>query len=368
MVMPPRLRAPLFTAILLGLGLVGGLLAAGLGAPMPFMLGALAASGLSAGLGGHLYPRGYGFPARLRLLFIGIIGVAIGARVDAGFLVQGREFLVSLAAVSLFVVLAQGLNFLIFRRLGRLDPVTAWFSGSPGGLIEAVTMGEAAGGDPRMLTLLQFLRIILVVSALPFALSIWHGAPVGSAAGLSLSVAGTDPLALAWVVGLAVLGSFLGLRLHLPAGQLTGPLVLAAMVSWFGLAGLGFPGWLMAAAQVVVGVSLGARFHGVSRRLLARAAGLSLVSVSAMLAIGAALAEIVHLSTGLPLVVLIISYAPGGVTEMGLVAISLAANPTLVAMHHLYRITVTVVFLAMGRRLGVLPSAKQAQPDPDREH
>lgn len=351
---PSALKLPLFTASLLVVGLVGGLGARALGMPMPFMLGALAASALTAGFGGHLYPRDYMFPVRLRLLFIGIIGVAIGARVDAGFLAQGWEFGLSLVAVSLFVVLAQGMNYAIFRTLGKLDAPTAWFAGSPGGLIEAVTMGEAAGGDIRLLTLLQFLRIILVVSVLPFALSIWHGGPVGSAAGLGGAHAGTDPAGLALVLALAVIGSFAGLRARLPAGQLTGPLILAALVSLSGWAVLGYPGWLMAAAQVVVGVSLGARFQGVGRRLLLKALGLSLTSVSMMLVLGLGLAWIIHLATGLPFVVLIISYAPGGVTEMGLVAISLNANPTLVAMHHLYRITLTVLFLSLARKLGVL--------------
>ncbi len=339
---------------MLAAGLAGGVLARALGTPMPFMLGALAVSALSAGLGGHLYPRDYLFPARLRLLFIGIIGVAIGARVNAGVLTQGWAFGASLIAVSLFVVLAQGLNFAIFRRLGRLDAATAWFAGSPGGLIEAVTMGEAAGGDVRLLTLLQFMRIILVVTVLPFALSIWHGGPVGSAAGLGGGAAPGDPAGLALVIALAIAGSFIGMRMRLPAGQLTGPLILAALLRLSGWADLGYPGWLMAAAQVVVGVSLGVRFHGVGRRLLLKALGLSLSSVTAMLLLGAGLAWGVHLATGLPFVVLLISYAPGGVTEMGLVAISLNATPTLVAMHHLYRITLTVLLLSLARRLGVL--------------
>ncbi len=115
--------------------------------------------------------------------------------------------------------------------------------------------------------------------------------------------------------------------------------------------------WLMAMAQLVVGVALGTRFHGVGGRMIGKAVRLSLVSVASMLAIGAALALAVHALVGLPLDALIISYAPGGMTEMGLVAISLEASPAMVALHHLYRITITVVFLSMARRLGVIPRA-----------
>lgn len=356
MIRPTPLQSTTFSALMLSVGLAGALLAARLGMPMPFMLGALLFSALVAIFAGHRFPKGYVFPAPLRLLFIGVIGVAIGARLDATLLGPGIGFLVSLGAVSLFVVLAQGVNYLIFRRMGGLDAPTAWFSASPGGLLEAISMGEAAGADLRLLTMLQFLRIIIVVTAMPVGFSIWHGAPVGSAAGLSPGVGSAAGLAgIAMVLALASIGVTLGLRLRIPAGQLVAPMLLAGALGWGAGAHLAPPGWLMAIAQLVVGVALGTRFHGVGGRLIGKAVRLSLVSVASMLAIGALLALAVHAIAGLPLDALIISYAPGGMTEMGLVAISLEASPALVALHHLYRITITVVFLSMARRLGVIP-------------
>ncbi len=353
---PAPLKTHAFSGLMLCLGLVGGWLAARIGAPMPFMLGALAASALAAVFGGQMFPRGYVFPVRFRLLFIGVIGVAIGARVDGAFLQPGGALLVSLAAVTLFVVLAQWGNYVIFRRLGGLDAPTAWFSGSPGGLLEAISMGEAAGAELPMLTMLQFLRIIVVVALLPIGFSIWHGAPVGSAAGLSPGAGGAVGWAgVALVLVVAVIGVAAGMRLRIPAGQLIGPMLLAGALGWGGGLALAPPGWLMAGAQLVVGVSLGVRFHGVGRGLIAKALRLSMVSVALMLGIGALLAVLVYEVTGLPLEALIISYAPGGMTEMGLVAISLSASPAMVALHHLYRITITVVFLSLARRFGIVP-------------
>ena len=46
-----------------------------------------------------------------------------------------------------------------------------------------------------------------------------------------------------------------------------------------------------------------------------------------------------------PIDVLLISFAPGGVTEMSLVALSLQANPAFVTLHHIFRILITVVWL-----------------------
>lgn len=352
------LRNTGLTLVLIGIGALGGLAAAQTGGPMPFMLGSLLVTGVITVFAGSRLPKGYQFPPYLRLAFIGIIGVMIGARVHPELLTLAGGVAVSVAAVSLFVVLAQGVNYLLFRKLGGYDPATAWFSGSPGGLIEAIAMGEAAGGDVRVLTVMQFLRIIGVVTLVPIGFSLWQGAPVGSAAGLSLSgPAGGSLAALPWVAVLTGAGLALGLGLRLPAGQITGPIVVAGAASGLGWVELDIPFWLIATAQVVLGVNLGVRFIGVSRALFVRAGAMSLLSVAAMLGIGVTLALIVARLTGLPVDMLIISYAPGGMSEMGLVAVSLASSPALVALHHLYRITLTVLLLSMARRLGVLPQA-----------
>ena len=44
---------------------------------------------------------------------------------------------------------------------------------------------------------------------------------------------------------------------------------------------------------------------------------------------------------------LLISFAPGGVTEMALIALSLQANPALVTAHHIYRIILTVIEMSV---------------------
>ena len=45
--------------------------------------------------------------------------------------------------------------------------------------------------------------------------------------------------------------------------------------------------------------------------------------------------------------VMLISFAPGGVTEMALVALSLQASPAFVTLHHIVRILITVIALIM---------------------
>jgi len=341
-----------FTAALLILGALGGEVAKLAHLPLPWMMGSLAISALVVSVLPHRIPEGYRFPVSLRMGFIAVIGVMIGAQVDGALFAQWPDMMVSLAGVTLFVFIAHALNYWLFRRVGGYDRVTAFYCGTPGGVLESIAMGEAAGADVRVLAVQQFLRIILVVTTVPIGLSLLHGAPLGSSAGLTFSKGATDLSAIPIVLVIGAVGLALGSVLRLPAAHLTGSLALAATLSVLGLVDLNPPGWLIAVAQVVIGVSLGVRFMGVTRRMLRVAIGLAAVSVTGMLALGVAFALAIHSVTGQSSEVLVLSFAPGGVTEMGLVALSLAANPAMVAFHHLYRITLTVLEMSiLGRWL-----------------
>lgn len=339
------------TLVLLALASLAGVAAQALGTPLPYMLGPLAVSALVAtALPGRL-PANYRFPQRLRLLFLAVIGLMIGAQVTPALFSEAHHYALTLGAVTLFVGLAHGMGYAIFRHLGGYDATTAFYASTPGGLYESIEMGAAAGADMTRLMMQQFLRIVVVVSALPLGLSLWRGGPVGSAAGMTLAHADV-PWSDVPVIVMAGLGGLaLGRLLRLPAGQMTGPMALAAALSLGGWLSVEIPQWLVNVAQIVLGTALGMRFTGLSHGLLLRGTGLAVISVGAMLALGAVLAAILHAATGEAVDVLLISFAPGGVTEMALVALSLAANPAFVTLHHIYRILLTVLVLGAATRL-----------------
>lgn len=349
---------------MLAIGALGGIIASWLSWPMPWMLGGLLASALTVRFWQPTQLADYQFPMNFRMLFVSLIGVMIGTQVTPELFALAGQLPLTLGALALFVALAHMGNIVLFRRLGGFDRATAFYSSAPGGLMESIVMGEAAGADPRILTMQQFLRIIFVITLLPIGLSIWVGHPVGSAAGLqgTLGSATVSPSSLLMICATALLGLVLARWIKLPAAQLTGPLILAAAATVTGFLDLHLPFWLIAVAQLVIGVSLGMRFKGVDTAMLRRSMGLSFLSVSYMLVLGLCFAWALNSLTGLPFLALFISFAPGGVAEMSIVALSLAASPALVSLHHVVRILITVAELPLAARLwGLSPPASDTQ-------
>ena len=149
----------------------------------------------------------------------------------------------------------------------------------------------------------------------------------------------------------AVAGLYLGKLLRLPAGVIVGPLILSAAAHLVGLTDAAPPFWVIIVAQVVVGTGLGARFAGFKRRQIGKAVGLAVFSVAAMLLLDAAIVAALRTVLDIPFEVLFIGFAPGGVTETALIALSLDANPVFVTTLHVFRIVITVIGCSLAARL-----------------
>ncbi len=335
--------------LLLALGLVGGLIAKSLGAPIPFLLGSLATVGTFVVFFDSKLPFPLYFPMQIREVFVAVIGTMIGSTFTPEGVAAFQAAWATFAAVIAFIVAALAVNYVIFTRIGGYSRPNAFYSSMPGGLVDSVTLGEQAGGDPRILSIQHFVRIVFIVTIVPLGFWIWTGEAVGSSAGVALDE-GHPPLELKDGMVLLITGAvgfFGGRLLKLPAYFLMGPLIAAAVVHGLGLTQAQLPNWMLGFAQLIVGVGFGSRFAGMNRQMLAKGLGLGFASTTAMLLLGGFFAWTLTGITDQAIDVLFLCFAPGGITEMGLVALSLNANPVFVTAHHLLRIVVTVAIAAL---------------------
>ena len=344
---------PLLTiAATFALGGAGGLAARWAGLPLAMLLGSMAAITTASALGLRFGGQAPAVPQKWRHVLVPVIGTAIGANFPADFATQVLHWWLTFAALVIFIPAAHGLGYLIFARLGRLSPPTAFYAAMPGGFIEALDMGERAGADMPLLIMLQFLRLILCIVLVPIGFSLVEGHTVGSAAGFAAGVA-RPPLTVvdvAVLIAIAVAGWYIASRLKFPAAVLSGPLLLSGLAHALGLTDAVPPGWAVQVTQWVMGTSLGVRLSGFTRAQAGLALRLSLVHVGAMLAVALGIALLASGPVGEPVSAVVLAFAPGGVTEMSLVALSLHLSAVYVTLHHLARIVLAVLIARVGQR------------------
>lgn len=323
-------------ALALAIGAVGGLLFTILNLPLAWMLGPMLATTIASLAGAPL-----AVPAALRGPTIAVLGVLLGSGFDEAVLERLLRWLPVLLALPVYVAVVTLLAYLYLQRLARLDPRTAWFSATPGGLGEMIVMGDRAGGDLRTIALVHSTRILLVVFAIPFGLRAM-GYPIPTVpAAVARAAAGAQDLVV--LLGCAVSGFGLARLFRLPAPGLLGPMLVSASAHLAGIVEGAPPVLVVAAAQLVIGAQVGARFAGypVLRVVQAVASGfgLTVLMLGAALGCGWLLAR----ASGLSPLLLILALAPGGLAEMSLVALALGDDPALVAAVHIVRVALVVM-------------------------
>ena len=336
-------------ALSVGLGASGGAVFFALALPLPWMLGAMTAATAAALAGAPL-----AVPAQVRNAMIAILGVLLGSQFSIDLFSRVADWYVGLSGVVLSTVAAAGLAYIAFRRLGGYDRATAYFASMPGGLSEMMVLGESMGGDGRTISLTHGTRILVAVFLIAFYYRIFEGyEPVGLPVPTGPAAAWIDLLAL---VACALIGYPAAKALRVPAAQLVGPLVLSAALHLSGVVAAHPPGELIAAAQVVLGAAIGARFVGMAFRKLRRVMLLAALVAVAMVLVAAGAAYGLAAATDLSGSALFLALAPGGLAEMSLMALSFGSAAAFVSTHHVARIILIVIAgplvfrLAQGRR------------------
>jgi membrane AbrB-like protein len=320
------------------LGIAGGLVALEIGAPLPWLLGSV----MTVGAGAMFLPISPQVPRNLRMGFVPVIGVAIGAAFTPDIVDDIERWWPSLAALCVFIPAAHLSCYWALRR-GGLDAPTAYWGAVPGGLIESVILGEEAGADVAILTILQFLRLILCIMVIPLGFTIATGEAVGSASGAVIGGPG-ELTPIDWVVlALCGIGGLLGGRaIGLPAAVMTGPLLVSGGAHLAGLVHGAPPRWLIDLTQLVVGVSLGCRFAGLRPRLIGSAFRLATVNLLLTLSLTGVAALALPPLVGESWEAIVLAFAPGGIAEMSLVALSLEVSILFVTAHHVARIVIAI--------------------------
>ena len=319
---------------------MGGMLAARIGLPVPYLAGAALVSLLLAlaGLGPARIPAGISFATRVS------IGVIIGTTLDLSLTEQLPRLGLAAALVPVQVLLVLAAGNAVLRRSTNLNASERLLGALPGGFGSIVLSLDGLGHNARRISLFHALRVLLVVTLIPLVLA-W-GLAVDST-GLPADRSGAlrvDPGAIAILLLLALGGALLARLLRFPGGSILLPLALTVLVN----ATLGLPElpWqAMPAAQTVLGALLGFRFADGGLRALGDSLGPGLLLAAVVLACALPPAVILYLVNDLPLGLGILAFAPGGVPEISILALSLGLDPELVVPIHVWRLLIVLAML-----------------------
>lgn len=305
--------------------------------PLPWMIGAMAFATAR-----RLLDRPVRVPAITRPIGQMIVASSVGLSFTPAAVTALSLLFVPMIGAALLTVLAGFAVAAVLMRMARVDVVTATLCSIPMGPVESANLADRHGVLPGPIIFAQTLRIMLLVVFIPPAM-------------VALSDGTQDPIAvlrgIPWTWGGAVLLGGFGVAGALAARAVglgnpffVGSVGGAAVAAAFSLPVTAYPYPVLVAAQVFLGVWLGAVFD---RDLLRNAAGFipgavasSLLMVALCIVMGLGLAWAIDV----PWPVMVLSTAPGSMTEMALTAKILQEGIAVVTAFHLVRIFIILPF------------------------
>jgi membrane AbrB-like protein len=256
-------------------------------------------------------------------------------------------------------------------RYSRTDLLTSLFATTPGGMTAMTNLAEEVGANPIVVSVVQLIRLSLVVSTIPFLAFVYVGHPSSHAV---LSHTGTgSPWVTVLLACAAWIGAISGKRLKFPAPWLLGGILGAALAQttvsvWIGHDVL--PWWTDAfffTAQVLIGTNIGTK---VNRERLMEAKSAALVgSVTSLILVLVMVLCAVVISewTNIPLITSLFAITPGGIAEMAMTSVSFHADATFVVAVQVLRFLAVMVMLPPLLRL-VYRMTVNPQADQTSEH
>lgn len=275
-----------------------------------------------------------------------MVGLSIGfAIADSNLLAAASRLPLFIFLTLFMLVCGSGIGY-FYARISQTNLLNAMLATVPGGVATMSSFAADYGRNVSQVAMVQTLRIASVILIIPLIAGTFDTA-VNTTTSFSLADYKIDsnPIYLCLLM-LAILGSWLGVKtaykLRIPAASFFGTLIVG-IVFQTAIAHLPFafdfnpPEIISLFGQILLGITVGEAWGDrvdLQRKNLFHAS----ISVTLTIASGFVAAAIATLITSWDWLTCMLVTAPGGSTEMILVALALGHNPEIVTVAHSVRL------------------------------
>ena len=272
-----------------------------------------------------------------------LVGAVIGALVQVATLTRLASDWPSVALVTvgtLAISLVAGRALALHR---DVSPATGAFALIAGGASGIVALARELGADDRVVTIAQYLRVLMVLLAMPLVTTLLFHPPSGVGALASGPTRwGPDLVFVMVAVGVGLLTQRV---VRAPATALLGPMLVAVAVSASGVLGtVSVPTALEQLGYALIGVRVGLRFTRASLRSIARLLPLASVLIVAVIVACGLLGLLLSHVTGVDRLTAYLATTPGGLFAVLATAADSGSDVTYVLAVQVIRVFAMLLF------------------------
>lgn len=319
-------------------GLCGSILFIFLNLPLPWLLGSIFATSLAIRFEKLpiISPKVFSPPARI------LIGLAIGSAFTPEILKHIPNYTASLLLVIPFTILVIFFGTYYYYKVLKYDLKTAYLGSMPGGVIEMVIIGEELKANTAKITLMQSSRLFFVVVSLPFIIQYIFKIDISGNQLLTMPLKDINILEFSFLYIFGVVFAILAKKIKLTAAFLMGPLIISIILYASGIISTSIPDEFLKFIQVVFGTIIGFTFRGVGLKTIYKTLLATLGHFVILAIICFVFIAIIFYSLNFNALDIMLSFAPGGQTEINLIALLVASNLPYITLHHIVRLIIVM--------------------------
>ncbi|MGO4107067.1 AbrB family transcriptional regulator [Paenibacillus sp. YAF4_2] len=318
----------------------GGMIFSLLNTPIPWLLGPM----IAVLIGSNVWKGKYRWPGQIRNSGMIIVGYTIGLSMTGAALKEMGHQLPTMCLMTIILLLLCGSIAFAVSKLSDTDFKTALLGAIPGGLSQVLALAEETEGvNLTVVTVTQVVRLMIIVIGIPLLVFSPIFGQVHDAAAAAVSLTTTQatwadlfPNILIFAP-ICTICAVAGNRINFPTAFLLGPAIATAALQGAGLHGPALPSGLISAAQLMIGTYVGLLLKPGKLQRKVRTFSFAIGSGLVLMLFAWGVSELLTVLHPVSRSTALLSLAPGGMDQMGILAHEIDADLSMVSGYQLFR-------------------------------
>jgi len=265
-----------------------------------------------------------------------ILGLHIGNYIDQNLFNQMINWIWTSIIMLIYIIICILVVAKYLQKFSCYSKKASIFSAAPGALGPLMILAENEKTDLSQVATSHLIRLIIIITVIPFII-------VNNTNNDVLIIDNFDYMSQNHLnLILLIITSFFFIfifdKIKVPAALLSGTLFASGLLQITDIASYRLPDETVNFCLLILGSSVGCKFAEKTVKEIANNSLHSIVATTILVVLGLLAAYVATFFVDTNILTLILSFSPGGIYEVAVIAIAFDLNPDFVAFHHIIRL------------------------------
>ena len=299
--------------------------------PLAWMLGPMIISSISALAGLKIK-----MPKIALSSVLIILGLYIGNHIDQNLFNQMTNWIWTSVIMLIYIIICILIVAKYLQKYSGYGEKASIFSAAPGALGPLLILVENEKTDISQVATSHLIRLIIIITLIPFIIvnNVVSENPITN----DFEYMSQNHLDLLFLVLASIIFILIFDKIRVPAAILSGTLFASGLLQITDFATYKLPDASINFCLLILGASVGCKFAEKSVKEIVNNSLHSLVATIILILLGLIAAFVATFVVDTNILTLILSFSPGGIYEVAVIAIAFDLEPDFVAFHHIIRL------------------------------